>query len=283
MPPHAYSPLLTLQLRIHSQTSSTWLLPSWVSAMGLLYKDLSVWLQSRLDPCLNDAYIHITCHLKSLVLLHYLAKQGNTKITFSLKCCILVESAAAGGLCCTHKAPVCCRLFLKEKLSSVMCLIVSTFVRYPINTVHWLSVRPDEEQLPSFAQRLTPWQISLTYSMWVTDSRIVGPVWCIQLIVLTLKNGSAVTKWYFNVFRVFLVKSMQTAEFKWKDAIFGFPVSSGSAEAQVRYGGKIKYILVAYFLCNTCAKNYCNRTVCQDYSKSKVQRWDVFLRCGVCT
>jgi len=231
-------------------------------------------------------HIHITCHLKSLVLLHYLAKQGNTKITFSLKCCILVESAAAGGLCCTHKAPVCCRLFLKEKLSSVMCLIVSTFVeivRYPINTVHWLSVRPDEEQLPSFAQRPTPWQISLTYSMWVTDSRIVGPVWCIQLIVLTLKNGSAVTRWYFNVFRVFLVKSMQTAEFKWKDAIFGFPVSSGSAEAQVRYGGKIKYILVAYFLCNTCAKNYCNRTVCQDYSKSKVQRWDVFLRCGVCT
>ena len=32
-----------------------------------------------------------------------------------------------------------CAVFLKEKLSSVMCLIASTFVeivRYPINTVH---------------------------------------------------------------------------------------------------------------------------------------------------
>jgi len=50
---------------------------------------------------------------------------------------VLVESAAAVGLCCTHNAP--CAVFLKEKLSSVMCLIVCTFVeivRYPINTVH---------------------------------------------------------------------------------------------------------------------------------------------------
>ena len=33
---------------------------------------------------------------------------------------VLVESAAAVGLCCTYNA-----VFLKEKLSSVMCLIVS--------------------------------------------------------------------------------------------------------------------------------------------------------------
>jgi len=26
--------------------------------MGLLYKGLSVWVQSRLDPCPNDTYIH---------------------------------------------------------------------------------------------------------------------------------------------------------------------------------------------------------------------------------
>jgi len=45
------------------------------------------------------------------------------------------------------------------------------------------------------------------------------------------------------------------------DAISGFPVSPGSAEALVRCGGKIKYILIAYFLGNICAKNCRNRTV----------------------
>jgi len=55
---------------------------------------------------------------------------------------VLVESAAAVGLCCMHSAPVRClpeTEILKQKLSSVMCLIACTFVeivRYPINTVH---------------------------------------------------------------------------------------------------------------------------------------------------
>jgi len=51
------------------------------------------------------------------------------------------------------------------------------------------------------------------------------------------------------------------AAFKWKDTISGFPVSPGSAEALVRCGGKIKYVLIAYFLGNICAKNCRNRTV----------------------
>ena len=51
------------------------------------------------------------------------------------------------------------------------------------------------------------------------------------------------------------------AAFKWKDAISGFPVSPGSAEALVRCGGKIKYVLIAYFLRNIYAKNCRNRTV----------------------
>jgi len=105
---------------------------------------------------------------------------------------ILVESAAAAvGLCCTHNA-----VFLKENLSSVLCVIASTFVeivRYPINTVHWLSLRLDKEQVSSFTRWLTLWQSWLTHSTWVTDSSILGPVWCIQLIVLTVKGGSAVT------------------------------------------------------------------------------------------
>jgi len=47
---------------------------------------------------------------------------------------VLVESAAAVGLCCMHNA-----VSLIEKLSSLMCLIASTFVeivRYAINIVH---------------------------------------------------------------------------------------------------------------------------------------------------
>jgi len=43
--------------------------------------------------------------------------------------------------------------------------------------------------------------------------------------------------------------------------IFGFHVSPGSAEALVRCGRKIKYVLIAYFLRNICAKNSRNRTV----------------------
>ena len=39
----------------------------------------------------------------------------------------------------------------------------------------------------------------------------------------------------------------------WKDAIFGFSVSADSAEAQVRWGGKVKYVSIAYFLGSMCA------------------------------
>ena len=56
--------------------------------------------------------------------------------------------------------------------------------------------------------------------------------------------------------------------------ISGFPISLGSAEALVRWGGKIKYILIAYFLGNICAKNCRNRNVYINIIAS--QRWDVF-------
>ena len=71
---------------------------------------------------------------------------------------------------------------------------------------------------------------------------------------------------------VFLVK--KHAAFKWKDAIFGFPVSQSSAEALVRWGGKIKYILVAYFHGHICSKNCRNRNVSVKSIAS--QKWDVF-------
>jgi len=162
------------------------------------------------------------CHLKYITCAYALpgkARKHENHIFHSSA--VLVECAAAVGLCCMHNAPVRC--LLKEKRSSVMCLIASTsveIVRYLINTVHWLLLRLDKEQLPSFTQRPTPWQTWLIQSMWVTDSRIIRPVWCIQSIVLIVKGGSSVTRWYFNVFRVFFGK--RHAAFKWLGALFGF-------------------------------------------------------------
>ena len=49
------------------------------------------------------------------MLLHYLGNHENHIIHSNA---VLVESAAAVGLCCMHNA-----VFLKEKLTSVMCLI----------------------------------------------------------------------------------------------------------------------------------------------------------------
>jgi len=62
-----------------------------------------------------------------------------------------------------------------------------------------------------------------------------------------------------NYILFFFVK--KHASFKWKDIISGFPISPGSAEALVRWGGKMKYVLIAYFLGNIFAENGCNRTV----------------------
>jgi len=55
---------------------------------------------------------------------------------------------------------------------------------------------------------------------------------------------------------VFLVK--QHAALKWKDAVSGFLISTGSAETLFKWCGKIKHRLIAYFLCNTCARNHPN-------------------------
>jgi len=60
---------------------------------------------------------------------------------------------------------------------------------------------------------------------------------------------------------------------KWKDAISGFRVSPDSAEALVRWDGKIKYILIAYLQGNICAKNCRNWT---EYVKIIASQRDVF-------
>jgi len=69
---------------------------------------------------------------------------------------VSVESAAAVGPFCTHSAPVRCLPERKIVTCDVFDIVYVAIVRYPINTVHRLSLRLDEEQLPSFTQRLTP-------------------------------------------------------------------------------------------------------------------------------
>ena len=71
---------------------------------------LIFWQKCYLSRQSKDA---LMCHLKLLVLLHYLAKRGNTKITF------LTQSAAA--------APALC--LPERKIVILMCLIASTLLR----------------------------------------------------------------------------------------------------------------------------------------------------------
>jgi len=155
-----------------------------------------------------------------------------------------------------------CVVFLKK---SVICDVFDSFqhfveiVRYLINTVHWLSLEAWRRTTPIF-YTATNTMTDLVNTQHVgnrqQDAMLSSQVlctWCTQSIVLTVKGGWALTRWYFKtMFCVFLVK--KHAAFKWKDAISGFPVSPGSARALVRWGGKVKYILIAYFLSNIFAK-----------------------------
>jgi len=53
-----------------------------------------------------------------------------------------------------------------------------------------------------------------------------------------------------------------------------FPVLTGSAEAQVIWGGIVKHLLIVYFIGNISAKKYPNPFMCIKVIAS--QRWDVF-------
>jgi len=75
------------------------------------------------------------------------------------------------------------------------------------------------------------------------------------------------------------VLSTNTA-FEWKMWFSCFPIFPGSAEAQVIWGGILKYRFIAYFIGNISAKNIKICYVCQSYSKPQVGR---FLRHGVHT
>jgi len=66
-----------------------------------------------------------------------------------------------------------------------------------------------------------------------------------------------------------------------KFEIFVFPRLTGSAKAQVTWGGIVKRLLIAYFIGNISAKKYQNPFMCVKVIAR--QRWDVFLRHGVQT
>ena len=95
----------------------------------------------------------------------------------------------------------------KNKLSSVMCLIASD--------ICWNSKISHQYCSLTFTPGLTKNNSHLLHSNWhrdilantehvgITDSKMlctlpIGPVWCTQSIVLTVKGGSALTRWYLN-------------------------------------------------------------------------------------
>ena len=113
--------------------------------------------------------------------------------------------------------------------------------------------------------------------MWVTDSRMLRsrPKSCLVHPVDRFDSEewfSSDQVIFWTVFHVFWWKSMQ--HLSEKNAISGFPISPGSAKALVRWGGKIKYTSIAYFLSNIYAKNCRSR---KQYVKIIAsQRWDFF-------
>jgi len=74
---------------------------------------------------------------------------------------------------------------------------------------------------------------------WVLSGAHSRSLW--QLSVVRL---SVIMRYFLMFFSS--VFGQKLAAFKWKDAISWFYVSPGSAEALVRWRGKIKYSLIAY-------------------------------------
>ena len=142
------------------------------------------------------------------MLLHYLAKCRNTKITYFNQLD-----------CVTHTMHLC-TIFLKEKLSSVMCLIASNIcwgiVRYPINTVHWLLLQAWRRTTPIFYTATDSVTVlAHTEHMGNTQQDAMFPSPARSCLVLPLDRFDS-EGWFssdlvifLTVFRVFWWKSMQ--------------------------------------------------------------------------
>ena len=104
----------------------------------------------------------------------------------------------------------------------------------------------------------------------------VGPVWGISQ---SFWQWMMVQLWPGDILMCFVcMMTKQHAAFKQKDTISVFPVSSGSVETPIRWGGKMKQFLIAYFLGNTCQKLCKFVLVCHSYS---MQHRSHFLRHNV--
>jgi len=179
-----------------------------------------------------------------------------------------------------HAQCTCALSSWKKKLSSVMCFIASdicwdskishlycplTFIPGLTKTTPIFYTATDSVTDMANTEHVGNTQQDAmlpSYVLYGAPSRSFWQWWVVQLW-----RGDIL-----NCVSCFLVK--KHAAFKWKDAISGFLVSPGSAEALVRCGGKIKYILIAYFLGNIYAKNCHSRTVYIKIIAS--QRWEVF-------
>ena len=111
------------------------------------------------------------------------------------------------GLCYTHNALVCC--FHERKSCHLWCVWwrrkFVEIVRYPNNTVHWLSLQAWRRTTPTcYTATDTITDLVNTehvgnrqQDVMLPSYKNLGPVWCTQSIVLTVKGGSALTRWYF--------------------------------------------------------------------------------------
>ena len=138
--------------------------------------------------------------------------------------------------------------------------------------------RLDQEQLPSFTQRPTPWQTWLTQSMSVTDSRMMCllPGSCLVHPVdhFDSKGCSALTRWYFKPCFVFLVKKACRILVERRNFwVSCFP-------RQCRSNSYMRWENKAYFDCLLSRQHFfqklCNQTLYVKIIAS--QRWDVLLR-----
>jgi len=104
--------------------------------------------------------------------------------------------------------------------------------------------------------------------MWVTDSRMLCSLPRSSLVHPIDRFDSE--GWFSSdcdTFKLcFVFFGEKHAAFKWKDAISGFPVSPGSAEALVRWGGKTKYI----FDCLLSRQHLCQKLKQSNYVYVKI-------------
>jgi len=75
------------------------------------------------------------------------------------------------------------------------------------------------------------------------------------------KVGNQKTVYYTTSNNLWFCSTERDGKTRKLQKISWFPVSPCSVEALVRWGGKIKYVWIAYFRGNFCAKSYRNRTV----------------------